>query len=76
MNEYIWAECDTDHWPRIKKISAKSYNDAVEKVIIKYGNEFEDDDILSTTDDWDQLRDYMNEQYTIALSDLEILDEL
>ena len=33
MNEYIYAECPVDYWPTIKKIMAKSYYDAVEKII-------------------------------------------
>ena len=35
MNKYLWAECTTDYWPTIRNIMAKSYNDAVEKLIIK-----------------------------------------
>lgn len=76
MNKYLYAECSQDYWPQIKTISAKSYNDAVEKLIMKYGNELEDDSILDTIDDWEQLREYLNSEYTIALSDLEIYEEL
>lgn len=76
MNKYLWAECPVDIWPQIKTISAKSYNDAVEKLIMQYGNELDDDRILDTIDDWEQLRDYLNENYDIALSDLEIYEEL
>lgn len=76
MNKYLWAECPVEIWPRIKTISAKSYNDAVEKLIMQYGNELDDDGILDTIDDWEQLRDYLNENYSIALSDLEIYEEL
>jgi len=76
MNKYLYAECSQDYWPQIKTISAKSYNDAVEKLIMKYGNELEDDSILDTIDDWEQLREYLNSNYTIALSDLEIYEEL
>jgi len=76
LNKYLWADCPTDVWPRIRTISAKSYNDAVEKLIMQYGNELEDDKILDTIEDWEQLRDYLNETYNIALSDLEIYEEL
>lgn len=76
MNKYLWSECTTDNWPVIKTTMAKSYNDAVEKLIIQYGNELEDDDILNTVDDWEQLRESLNDGYSIALSDLEIYEEL
>ena len=76
LNKYLWADCPTDVWPTIRTISAKSYNDAVEKLIMQYGNELDDDKILDTIEDWEQLRDYLNENYSIALSDLEIYEEL
>ena len=38
-------------------ISAKSYNDCVEKLIMLYGNELDDDKILDTIEDWEQLRE-------------------
>lgn len=76
MNKYVYAEATQDYWPQIKTISAKSYNDAVEKLIMQYGNELEDDKILDTIEDWDQLSEYLNNRYTIALSDLEDYDEI
>ena len=76
MNKYLWAQCPVDIWPSIKTISAKSYNDAVEKLIMQYGNELEDDFILDSIEDWKQLREYLNDNYSIALSDLEIYEEL
>ena len=76
MNKYLWAECTQDYWPEIKTIVASSYNDAVEKLIIKYGTELDDDKILDSIEDWNQLRDYLNENYIIALSDLEDYEEL
>lgn len=75
MNKYLWAECTTDYWPNIKTIMAKSYNDAVEKVINKYATELDDDSILNF-DDWDEFREYLNEEKSIALSDLEIHEEI
>ena len=76
MNKYLWAECAVDYWPEIKTIMAKSYNDAVERLINKYATEFNDDNILLNIDGWDDLREYLNEKYTIALSDLEIYEEI
>jgi hypothetical protein len=76
MNKYLWAECPTDYWPTIKTLMAKSYNDAVEIIITKYGNELDDDSILDSIEDWEQLREYLNDNYSIALSDLEIYEEL
>jgi len=76
LNKYLWAECPEDIWPCIKTTSAKSYNDAVEKIIMQYGTGLEDDKILDTIEDWKQLREYLNDTYNIALSDLEIYEEL
>lgn len=76
MNKYVWAEATQDYWPEIKTIMAASYNDAVEKIIIKYGTELDDDKILDSIDDWQQLSEYLNDNYTIALSNLEDYDEI
>lgn len=76
MNKYVWSECTTDEWPVIKTCMATSYNDAVEKLIIKYGEKLDDDTILDTMDDWEDLRNYLNKEYYIALSDLEDYDEI
>lgn len=76
LNKYVYAECPVDYWPQIKTISAKSYNDAVEKLIMQYGTSLDDDSILDTIEDWKQLREYLNDQYQIALSDLEIYEEI
>jgi hypothetical protein len=76
MNKYVWAEATQDYWPEIKTIMAPSYKDAVEKLIIKYGTELDDDKILNSIDDWQQLSEYLNDKYTIALSNLEDYDEI
>ncbi len=76
MEKYIWSECLQDYWPELKSVSAKSYKDAVEKLIMQYGNQLEDDKILDTIDDWEQLREYLNEHFNIVLSDLEDIEEL
>ena len=65
MNKYVWAEATQDYWPEIKTIMAPSYKDAVEKLIIKYGTELDDDKILDSIDDWQQLSEYLNDKYTI-----------
>ena len=75
MNKYLWCEATEDYWPSIKTIMAKSYNDAVEKIVNKYATELDDDELL-TYDDWESFRDFLNEFKAIALSDLEIYEEL
>lgn len=75
MNKYLWAEATQEYWPSIKTISAKSFNDAVEKIINKYAEELDDDAILDI-DNWDDLSEYLNGNYVIALSVLEDIDEL
>jgi hypothetical protein len=76
LNKYVYAESTQDYWPEIKTISAKSYNDAVEKLIMQYGEQLDDENILNTIEDWEQLSEYLNTNYTIALSDLEDYEEL
>ena len=75
MNKYLFAECSQDYWPEIKTIMAKSYNDAIEKLINKYGIELDDDKILNI-DNFEDFREYLNTNYNIALSDLEIYEEI
>lgn len=75
MNKYVFSECTTDYWPSIETIMAKSYNDAVDKLINKYAEKLDDDKILEF-DNFDSFREYLNDQYSIALSDLEIYEEI
>ena len=75
MNKYIYAEATEDYWPQLKSIEACSYNDAVEKIINKYATELDDDELL-TYDNWESFRDFLNEFKAIALSDLEIYEEI
>ena len=75
MNKYVYAECTTDCWPEIKTIMAKSYNDAVERLINNYLIEF-DDDIIANIDNFKELREYLNDVHNVALSDLEIYEEI
>ena len=75
MNKYIYAECPIDIWPSIHSIMATSYNDAVDKLINKYSIELDDEEILQY-DTFKAFREYLNDEYSIALSDLEIYEEL
>ena len=75
MNKYIYADCSQDYWPEIRTINANSYNQAVEKVINNYATELDDEEI-SNFNTLDELRDYLNETYTIAISDIEDIEEL
>lgn len=75
MNKYVYAEAVEDYWPTIKTIEARSYNDAVDKIINKYSTELDDDSLLKF-DNWDDFREELNYEKAIALSDLEIYEEL
>ena len=75
MNKYVYAEATEDYWPQIKTIEACSYNDAVERIINKYATEL-DDDFFLQFDKWDIFREELNFKNAIALSDLEIYEEL
>ena len=75
MNKYVYAEATLDYWPQIKTIEARSYNDAIDKIINKYFTQFDDDELLEY-ENWDLFRDEMNSKYAIALSDIEIYEEL
>ena len=75
LNKYIYAEATQDYWPQIRTVSAKSYNDAVEKVINEYSNNLDDDDLLECYY-WEEFREKLNDSRTIALSDLEIYEEI
>lgn len=69
MNRYLYAECPVDYWPSIRVISAASLDDATEKLIEKYNNEFEDD-AIGKLSEYKQLKEYLNDTYSLALSDL------
>lgn len=76
MTKYIYSECSQDYWPEIKTIVANSYNDAVEKLQYKYYEILEDDGIILDYNNFDDFREYLNETYSIVLSDLEDIEEL
>lgn len=73
MNKYIYAECSQEFWPEIKTISANSYKAAVEKLTEKYANEF-DDDIESNS--FEELQEYLNDKYSLAISNLRDIEEI
>lgn len=73
LNKYIYAEATQDYWPQIKSISANSFHHAVEKIIEKYSQQFDD---FPEFDDFDEFREYLNNTYTIALSDIEDIEEI
>ena len=75
MNKYVFSECTVDYWPTIETVMANSYQNAVDKLIDKYAKELDDDNILKF-DEFKLFREYLNEQYSIALSDLEIYEEI
>ena len=75
MNKYVFSECTVDYWPTIETVMANSYQNAVDKLIDKYAKDLDDDNILKF-DEFKLLREYLNEQYSIALSDLEIYEEI
>lgn len=75
MDKYIFAECPIDYWPTMKSIMANSYNDAVEKLINTYSTNFEDD-AISELDNIKSLQEYLNDNYDLAISDLEICEEI
>lgn len=75
INKYLYAEATQDYWPTMKSIMANSYNDAVEKLINTYSTNFEDDAILEL-DNIKSLQEYLNDNYDLAISDLEICEEI
>ena len=76
MNKYVYAYCSQDYWPEIRTILAKSYNDAVERLAEKLSEDLDDDIIRDMNDDFLRLQEYLNYKYTIALSNLEDIEEL
>ena len=50
--------------------------DLVDVFASSLGRYVDDDTILNTIENWDQLREYLNDKFDIALSDLEEIDEL
>ena len=74
MNKYVYSEMYD--FPEIKTIMGKSYNDAVERLINKYAEYYEDDDEFFNITDLEGLQIYLCEKYSVELSDLVDIDEL
>ena len=72
MSKYVYAEATQDYYPSIQTVVANSYHDAVEKVMEKYCNKYDDLNV----DDWESFREDLSASYLIDLSDLEDYEEL
>lgn len=75
MDKYVWAECPDECWPTLKSIQARSYQDALERVINHY-TEYFDDDKIGNCENISQLQGYLWDYHEVAISDIEIIDEL
>ena len=73
-NKYIYAEATVDYWPQFKTVIASSYNNAFDKIIEEYTSDLDHD--FTQCEDWEEFREKLNDEYTIALSDLYSIDEL
>jgi len=74
MNKYVYSEMYD--FPEIKTIMGKSYKDAVERLINKYVEKYENDEDLPKIDNLEDLQIYMSDTYEVELSDLIDIDEL
>jgi hypothetical protein len=74
MNKYVYSEMYD--FPEIKTIMGKSYQDAVERLINKYVEQYENDEELPKIDNLEDLQLYMSDTYEVELSDLVDIDEL
>lgn len=75
MNKYVYAEATQDFWPQLKTVMAQSYREAVDKVIENYSDQFPDED-FSDIENWEDLQDFLNVNFSFDLSDLEDVEEL
>lgn len=73
MNKYVWAECPIDEWPTIRTVMATSLNNAENKIIESYITDF---DLEDNFESFEVFRNYLNNDYSIALSDVELYEEL
>lgn len=76
MNKYVYSICDPDDFPYLETVVAKSYNDAVDKLIRKMCDEFEDDNDITEIETLEDLQVYLNDKYTIVISDLYDVEDL
>lgn len=71
MNTYIYAEAPADDWPVVDSIVANSYEDGIEKLIERYADLYEDDDILARGfDNFLDFQEHMNNVHELAIGDL------
>ena len=70
MNRYLYTETNNGK-KQSKSISASSYHDAIERISTKYANKFEDD-YLVDCDSFEELKEYLFNNYSITISELNI----
>ena len=75
MNTYIYSLCEADDFPSLETIVAKSYSHAVEKLIKKFVDRFEDDDEITDISTFEVLQEYLNATYNIVISYLYDIDD-
>ena len=75
MNKYIYSICEQDDFPYIDSIVAKSYSHAIEKLIKKFVDRFDDDDEITDISTFEVLQEYLNATYAIVISDLYDVDD-
>lgn len=76
MNNYVYSICDPDDFPYLDTVVANSYNDAVDKLVRKMSDEFEDDNEITEIETLEDLQVYLNDKYTVVISDLYDIDDL
>lgn len=75
MNKYIYSICEPDDFPYIDTVVAKSYSYAVDKLIKRFVDRFDDDDQITEIGTFEDLQVYLNSKYTIVISDLYDVDD-
>ena len=76
MNKYVYSVCTSDDFPYLDTISGQSYNDAVNKLIQKYIDKYDDDDKIVDIEDFDDLQVHLNEYHDLVISDLYDIEDL
>lgn len=75
-NKYVYSYCDADSFPNFFTIVAKSYNDAVNKLIQKFVEKYDDDNKITDIDNFEDLQEYLWGTYTVLISDLVDVEDL
>jgi len=75
MNKYIYSICEPDDFPYMDTVVAKSYSHAVDKLIKRFVDRFDDDDQITEIGTFEDLQVYLNSKYTIVISDLYDVDD-